>query len=120
MLDAGSEANISLPAGTYNNRFYLVFDTETTLGTTTITPPTNTLVVFYQANTGHLVLHNDVAFEVDTISIYNMLGQCVWQDNSRHAVSNQISLPLNLSTGHYVVNVGFNGTGSVSKKVQVR
>jgi hypothetical protein len=106
---------ITLDAGTYTDRFALVFKPNKTLDLEEDILEQG-LHVFMNNSTDELQIRNTIQAELLSVKLFNTLGQIqgVWTNN----LENQnINLPvLNKATGMYVVQINTT-TGTISKKV---
>ncbi len=109
-----------LEEGVHNDRFSIVFSREESKEGTLSSEETalSQKLIVYPSNSGSsIVVEKSVETQIDTIAVYSSVGQLIgsWSsglDDSR------IELPVNVSTGAYIVNVTSN-EGTVSQKVFV-
>jgi len=97
---------ITLDAGNYNNRFFLVFNNDSTLSTSS--NELDAIIVNYLQSTNEIFIKtNHTSSQVNALILYNITGQIVssWNSNDLPS-SNEIKLPIsNISEGHYLLKV---------------
>ncbi|MAN59901.1 MAG: hypothetical protein CMC08_08730 [Flavobacteriaceae bacterium] len=113
-INGNGEASLTLPAGTYHNRFYIVFrgTTEPKLPPVAAITPTRTRenlkenMDFFQNNRlGILEVSNPEGYMIKSASIFDMSGKLVYSENSV-GNGNSFSFPTaNLSDGVYLVKL---------------
>jgi len=104
---------VNLPIGNHLDRYSLIFIPQNSLSTTDQT--LTNLSVFYDGN-NNVVVNNMDRMQLKNITIYNVLGQEIFNltDNLNH--SNRIQIPFNQSQGVYFVKV-FTTTGELTQKI---
>ncbi|RXP60900.1 T9SS C-terminal target domain-containing protein [Lutibacter sp. HS1-25] len=106
---------INLEAGTYVDRFSMVFAPQNTLDLEE-TILKQGLLVYMDHNTDEIQIKNTTQAVLKSIKLYNSLGQLqqVWNGNLN---APSLTLPINnLATGMYLVQINTT-TGSIVKKV---
>ena len=105
---------INLDVGTYSNRFELVFKTNSTLSVTENNLPKD-MVIFIDNTDYELKIRKNNNVQIEEIKLYNYIGQQVeiWKNNF---YKNNISLPLKMVTGVYVVQINTT-KGEINKKI---
>ncbi len=111
---------ISLPAGTYLNRFSLRFKTDSSLGNVAFNNANSLDVTFTNAD-DTIVIQNDRAnVSVESASLFNLLGQSVATWNITQTNQHKIQIPIgSISSGAYVVKV-HTTDGDLTKKIVIR
>jgi len=105
---------INLEPGIYNTRFVLVSKTENTL-IVEEEIPNNEITVFMNNKSAELQIQKKGNSEIVSIHLFNYLGQTVksWNTNID---KNFISLPVNILSGVYIVQVNTTD-GNMVKKI---
>jgi len=117
---------INLEAGHYLDRFVLIFKMQKIVAEDISTeiliaaelqPVIEGVHVFMDNTIGELQIKNNSAEEILSVVLYNYLGQRVnnWNTNLNRRT---ISLPINTSTGVYIVQINTK-TGKTVKKISV-
>jgi hypothetical protein len=117
---------INLDAGQYLDRFSLIFKMQKIVAEDISTeiliaaelqPVIEGVHVFMDNTIGELQIKNNSAEEILSVVLYNYLGQRVnnWNTNLNRRT---ISLPINTSTGVYIVQINTK-TGKTVKKISV-
>jgi len=117
---------INLEAGQYLDRFVLIFKMQKIVAEDISTeiliaaelqPVIEGVHVFMDNTIGELQIKNNSAEEILSVVLYNYLGQRVnnWNTNLNRRT---ISLPINTSTGVYIVQINTK-TGKTVKKISV-
>ncbi|WGD36001.1 LamG-like jellyroll fold domain-containing protein [Olleya sp. YS] len=112
--------NFTSEAGTFNNRFDIVFQNPDTLSSEEFELDSqNTLIYFNDYN--ELLFIKGLKQEVKLITLYNVLGQEIF--NSTTATKEQLEKGLqisNTSTGLYVVSIITENNQSIEKKIVIK
>jgi len=104
---------LHLDAGTYQNRFFLTFGNETTLGVDDLLQ--NKVVLYFDNYTSEVVIRKN-NLTIDNVTLFNVLGQKAHYWKSVED-SDEIRLPIKaISNGIYMVNLKTD-KGVVSKKI---
>jgi hypothetical protein len=108
---------IALDAGTYVDRFSLVFAPLNTLNVEEEILESG-LLVFINNSTNEIQIKNTIAAEMLSVKLFNSLGQLqqVWNQNLQNP---NLTFPVNnQATGMYLIQIN-TSTGTISKKVIV-
>ena len=114
-----SDYEIFLNAGEYLDRFELVFSAEEdTLST--VDSEINGLNFYYAVGREKVVIMNPTNLELDSIEIFNILGQSVQKVNEvwESPYSEYEVAPL--SSGTYIVNLKASGNKTFTKKIIIK
>ena len=103
-----SDYSISLQAGEYLDRFFIVFQNDTTLLNETVAE--SDLNVYYKENT--IVVENPNNLELSMVSIFNQLGQVVLKLGGNQLNSKKNYVPFMQQKGIYIVSLE---TGQIKK-----
>ncbi|MDB2462535.1 T9SS type A sorting domain-containing protein [Algibacter sp.] len=110
---------INLDKGEYLNRFKLAFTNQKTLSNTDIVANNEAITIYYNNKVKSLNLYNPKSIAINSIAVYNILGQTVYESKST-TKSNEENIGLSgLVSGVYVVNLE-SETGNISKKILVK
>ncbi len=111
-----SDYSIYLSAGEYLNRFEITFKAEGTL--TTETHLQNTIAVYFSKEKERLVIQNSQLLTINTITIFNLLGQPIkkFKHNFKEMYTEH-GIP-NINEGAYIVKMKTE-KGLVSKKILI-
>ena len=94
-----------LEAGEYNNRFSIVFGDQTVLGVNDgFDLQEESINVYINQEESMLTINKSNEITINTVSIYNTLGQQIHSWNS-DLDKNTIQLPVNLTKGVYIAKV---------------
>lgn len=111
---------INIPAGATNGRFSLRFKDPSALATTNFSLNNDVLVAYATNDNTIVIKNNNTDVTIETVMLFNMLGQSVNQWNVKNELQTKISIPVtNLSSGTYIIKVHTN-KGELSKKVTIR
>jgi hypothetical protein len=112
----------TLPAGNYDNRFSLTFENLTTEIALDVTENDSNdgIIVLYSNNYKILIIKNNIPdATVNTVFLYNMLGQAISKWDVEDKKQTHIQIPIkNLPSGIYIVKVK-TSKGESSKKIIV-
>jgi len=106
---------IALNAGTYNNRFSLVFKPTATLKVNNEIFGKN-ILIYYSKQKHAIEIKNNSQYDINKIKLYNYLGQTlkVWHKNLNNT---NLSLPVNNGiSGVYILTINTT-KGLVNKKI---
>jgi len=117
---------LNLVAGKYLDRFVLIFKTQKLVAEDVIAevltpvasqPVIEGIQVFMNKAIGELQIKNNSSDEIVGVALRNVLGQTVkmWNSNFK---AKTISLPINITTGIYLVQINTK-TGKTVKKISV-
>ena len=115
--DANFQAN--LEAGSYNNRFFMLFQENNTLST--VKEELEQVAISYLQNTNEIYVRIPTSIQIEKMSLINILGQTVrtWNANSL-PTTNTFKIPVEkVSEGSYVLQVKTD-KGTISKKLIVK
>ncbi|HCY81854.1 MAG TPA: ABC transporter permease, partial [Xanthomarina gelatinilytica] len=107
-----SNFEINLPAGDYLDRFSIVFQPAETL--TTSNPELEQTLVYYNGE-NHIVVSKPSSLEVDSIDVYNMLGQHILSVSENLKNQNKILIPFTNSQGVYLVVINSKSSKKSTK-----
>ena len=115
---------VVLPAGTFENRFYLSFknkkqnkDDKTTQDKTEITASGDIQVLFTRSNSILSILNTNLDATVNTVFLYNTQGQMIvkWETGNKDQNNIQIELQ-NIVSGIYITKLD-TSKGEITKKI---
>jgi hypothetical protein len=107
---------VNLPIGTFDDRFSLRF-TSTSLDTNDFDLSEDVLVKFTNSNDTITINNGTLDETVQTVDLYNMLGQSIRTWEVKNADQKKIQIPVtNVSTGTYIVKV-HTTKGDLSSKI---
>jgi len=106
---------VNLAAGTYNNRFELMFKTEKSEVVAENELPDSTLLIYNDDVKKKLFITKNKEIIIKDVLVYNILGQRIIAVD-KIADSDTIEIPFNVQSGTYIVKVNTN-KGAVSQKV---
>jgi len=110
---------INLPQGTIENRFSLTFKNTSALSNESFDNSNGLLVVYSNANSILSIKNNVIDATVESVSLFNMLGQTITTWDVKTQNQQNIELPIkSLSTGTYIVKVKTT-KGETSRKIIV-
>jgi hypothetical protein len=114
-----TDFTIALPQGTINNRFSLRFINQNALGTENFNL-SNGILIAYTSSNSILTIKNNVAdTTVESVTLFNMIGQAVETWDVKDQSQQNILLPIkNLSSGTYIAKVKTD-QGDTSRKIIV-
>ena len=113
-----SQYDVNLNAGDYFERFEIVFSNRQTALDTDDLELTASFEVFYNGNDKTLVIKNNKLIGIDSIELFNILGQSIFNSNEIELQSlTEIKVPK-ISSGTYIINLD-TVNGKLSKKVLV-
>jgi|GEM_PF-2916249 len=119
-LEAGVPVEFNLGSGEYNDRFYVVFKAAEVLAIDDVDVISDDLVVFYNAATGSIMINSSSVFTAKKVSLYNVLGQQVLKTSTDYTNVTEISIPVQVATGTYLVTFDYNNGTTVTKKVLIK
>lgn len=113
--------NVDLPAGRTNNRFSLRFkDPEAILETLQVNLDQNIFVAYANENKVITIKNNLSDSKVESVKLFNMLGQSINNWNVANELQTKINIPVaNLSSGTYIIKV-HTLKGDLTKKIVIR
>ncbi len=105
-----------LPIGSYSERFELTFSAQPDESLSTDDKKLKSLELFYSGNSKKLVLVNPNAETIQSIDIYDMLGQKVLMISGiLETEYSEYLIPI-LSSGQYILNLNIEGS-TISKQI---
>lgn len=113
--------NVDLPAGRTTGRFSLRFkNPEAILETSQFNLDQDILVAYANENKTITIKNNLSDSKVESVKLFNMLGQSVNNWNVANELQTKISIPVaNLSSGTYIIKV-HTVKGDLTKKIVIR
>src|SRR5690554_162287 len=109
---SNSEHEINLPPGEYLDRFSIVFQPAETLHVET--SDLDKITVFYDGH-DHIVVANINNLEINSIDVFNMLGQRVLTESENLKNQTKIQIPFAASNGVYLVVLNTNNSKKSTK-----
>lgn len=111
---------ISLPAGTYEDRFSLRFVDTNSLAVGDVDLQKGISVTNSQANSTINIKNQLMETTIKSVMLFNMIGQQITSWDIENTDQASIELPTNaISTGAYIVKVNTEN-GSISKKILIK
>ncbi len=107
-LRNGDYISAQLWAGTYPDRFFIVFDNPTTLSNNDTTLSTSDLIVYTPQGMETLNIKKGIELDLEKVSLINMLGQEVktWDVSEQNGI---ITVPIDqIASGNYIVTMDTN------------
>ena len=118
-LEEGVQVQFELEAGDHKDRFSVVFDVKEIALDNVSNHEDNLTVGYNAANNTVFVAGND-KFSMSAIRLYNILGQEVMSHGRQYDGVQTVYLPVNVSTGTYILNFMYNNETRVSKKIMIK
>lgn len=112
-----SDYEVDLTAGDYLNRFAITFENSGALSIDD-NVLNNAFEVFYNNDSESIVLRNPSLMEIDSIELFNILGQSIYYTNEIDKQNYTEIKVSSLITGAYIINID-SQNGKISKKVLV-
>jgi len=97
-----SQLELNVSAGTFSDRFQLVFQPQSTLGINEFAK--NKIHVYYNGDNS-IIINNQNGVVLNKVSIFNILGQKILQFNDSSLSNNEIVLPFRKKEGVYLVKI---------------
>jgi len=119
-LETGIPTEFNLSSGEYNDRFYVVFKEAEVLAVEDVKVTSDNLVVFYNATTQSIDISNSSLFTAKKVSLYNVLGQQVVKSNKDYTNVTDITIPVQVASGTYLVTFDYNNGKQVTKKIIIK
>ena len=94
--------------------------TEEVLDVEDIIKSTDDLVVFYNIGTHSVQISNASSFSAKNITLYNVQGQEVLLSKKEYAKVNEITIPVSVATGTYLVRFDYNDGTMITKKLIIK
>ncbi|WP_228479171.1 LamG-like jellyroll fold domain-containing protein [Flavobacterium soyangense] len=116
-----SDFKIALAEGEYNKRFSLRFESQTKTLDVAENDSSDGIVVLYSNNYKTLIIRNNILDStVNTVSLYNMIGQSINKWDVEDKEQTNIQIPIkNMPSGIYIVKVK-TSKGESSKKIIIK
>jgi hypothetical protein len=113
-----SIATVNLPAGTYDNRFEIVFEQPTNLsaGSDVLT---TAIAVFQNNNKQLLTVQNPELKDIRNIAVYDLAGRLIISEKTNTARDNYSFNTANYSNGIYVVRITDGAYSETAIKVSI-
>ena len=108
-------AEVNLPAGTYDTRFELTFQTDKTLAIGENELPESMVIIYNNEIKKKLFISKNKSVDIKEISIYNIVGQQL-STLKKVPRMNTIEIPFNVQSGVYLIKI-ITAEGVISKKV---
>ena len=113
-----SVATVVLPAGTYNDRFEIVFEQPSTLSTGSEVLAT-TIDIFQNNDRQLLTVLNPQLKDIKNIALYDLAGRLIVSEKTITATDHYSFNTASYSTGIYVVRVTDNANNETAVKVSI-
>ncbi len=108
---------INLPAGTHENRFFLRFSPNGSLGTNENEIQNGISVTHSQTDNTIHIKNELMEATIKSVELYNLLGQKITDWSLDNQSETEMHLPVNnVSTGTYIVKIATD-KGDISKKI---
>jgi len=119
--DIRNEAyEVSLPVGTFDDRFSLRFRTASNLATGHFEATDDIVSNFTNSDNMFTIKNNELNLNVETVTMFNILGQSIQTWDVKHDNQAKIQIPVkNVSTGTYIMKL-HTTKGDISKKIIVK
>jgi len=113
-----STATVTLPAGTYNDRFEIVFEQPATLSTGSDVL-TAAIDVYQNNNNQLLTVMNPELKDIKNIAVYDLAGRLIISEKTTTAQDNYSFNTANYSSGIYIVRVTDSAHSETAVKVSI-
>ena len=111
-IDNGNTYDLYLQTGDYNDRFFLTFRSSASNVEDT---QLENIVSYIDENTSELVILNNKKQDLKSVRLYALTGQEILSKNINSNKS-EIRIPVQISTGIYLININTtNGLSSTTK-----
>lgn len=108
---------ILVPAGLYNNRFFLCFRTDVMLGTIENEFKNELEVIFTSDNNTLKIINEDINTQIESITLFNVLGQNLKVWKMENESQRLIEIPMQqYMQGTYIIKLK-TSSGTISKKI---
>ncbi len=114
-----SDYQVHLTSGEYLNRFALVFTSQNAALSNPDFELNNAFELLYNNDNESVIIHNPNLIEIDSLELFNILGQSIFHSNEVKAQNYTEIKVSNLSAGTYIINLN-TVSGKISKKVLVK
>lgn len=112
-LNSNEEYNILLNEGEYTDRFYIAFKAKTNSQSKI---PLEDVSIYMDNDNSELVILNDKNKSLEKLQVFAITGQLILAKNIQ-TDENQVRIPVNISTGMYLVSVTTKDGQSTTKKI---
>ncbi|MFD2540886.1 HYR domain-containing protein [Lacinutrix gracilariae] len=111
---------ITLDAGSHNNRYFIAFKEDNELNT--IDQQHNNVVINYLSATSEIYINVPNTVDIKQVYLVNLLGQTVKSWNATNApLSQECKLPVRkIAEGTYIIKVRTSNNAIINKKVVVK
>ncbi|MDP5078585.1 MAG: T9SS type A sorting domain-containing protein, partial [Nonlabens sp.] len=113
-----STATVALPAGSYNDRFEIVFEQPTTLSTGSEVLAT-AIDIFQNNDRQLLTILNPELKDIKNIALYDLAGRLIVSEKATSAVDNYTFNTATYSSGIYIVRVTDSANNETAVKVSI-
>ena len=109
--------SLKLNAGTYNDRFSMVFQQQDTYIESDLTVINHGLLAYYDSNVSKIKITNTHDIDLNNLTIYNLAGQEVLAPNIDASTKEVV---INVSDGIYLLKFNSSSHGIINKKIIVK
>jgi len=109
----------NLAAGNYDERFYVVFK-ERVLSVEENIIEASELLIYYNTLSSTITINSNMKFQANNIQLYNVLGQQVMKLNKKYTDVKEITIPLQVASGAYLVSFNYNNSRQMTKKLIIK
>jgi len=110
----------TIETGTFSDRYSIVFKISEVLALEDEIIDSDELVVFYNASIKSVQINNRALFSAKNITLYNTLGQEVLAQKKEYTKGNEVTIPVSVATGTYLVRFEYNDGVMVAKKLIIK
>jgi len=110
----------NLQTGTFSDRYAVVFKISEVLIVEEFDIPENNLVIFYNTSIQSIQVNNPKLFSIKNIRLYDMLGQEVFVSKKEYAKTYEVTIPVSVATGTYLVHFDYNDGAMITKKLIIK
>lgn len=112
-----SDFEIYLPIGSHLDRFEITFAMSQSLGTNDL--EYKNLQVFYSTEKEHLIIHNPDLKHIKSLSVYNILGQSIYESPIKTNTKYMEYKIKHAKTGVYIIKLETDNS-NISKKIIIK
>ncbi len=109
--------SLKLNAGTYNDRFSMVFQQQDTYIESDLTEINHGLLAYYDSNVSKIKITNTNDIDLNNLTIYNLAGQEILARNIDVSTK---EVTINVSDGVYLLKFKSSSHGIINKKIIVK
>ncbi len=113
-------AELNMEIGNSSDRYAVVFRISELLSVEEEIVISDDLVVFYNTALHSIQINNVSSFSAKNIMLYTILGQEVLVNKNEYTQVNEISIPVSVATGTYLVRFDYNDGSMITKKIIVK